>query len=209
MTDWREWHSAYDRESSLGRRLEVVQAQLQAALDRQAEGEIRLISLCAGQGRDVIPVVAAHARRPDVRARLVELDPENARIAERAARTAGLAGVEVLTGDASLTGSYAGAVPAGIVLACGVFGNITAVELESTIGCLPELCAPGATVIWTRGRGPGDQDPRPGVRRWFREHGFEELFFQGEPEEFGVGVHRLTAEPKPFDPGRKLFTFVR
>ncbi len=209
MTDWLEWHGAYDRDSSLSRRLQVVQGQLRSALDSRAEGEIRLISLCAGQGRDVVPVVAAHPRRPDVRARLVELDPDNARIAAAAAQAAGLTGVEVVTRDASLTESYAGAVPADIVLACGVFGNISPEDIEATIEQLPRLCARGATVVWTRGRGRRDQDPRPTVRRWFGERGFEELFFQGEPEEFGVGAHRLAAEPTPFDPSRKLFTFIR
>jgi hypothetical protein len=209
VTDWLEWHSAYDRDSSLSRRLHVVQGQLRAVLDGQASGEIRVISLCAGQGRDLLPVVAAHPRRPDIRARLVELDPENTRIAAQAAEAAGLTAVEIVNGDASLTKSHAGAVPANIVVACGVFGNISAEDIEGTIEQLPTFCAPGATVIWTRGRCRRDQDPRPAVRRWFGEQGFQELFFQGEPEEFGVGVHRLTAEPRPFDPGRKLFTFVR
>jgi len=199
VTDWLEWHSAYDRDSSLSRRLQLIQKQLKAALDRRPEGQIRLISLCAGQGRDVLPVVAGHSRRADVRARLVELDPENTRIASATAEAGALTGIEIVTGDASLTESYAGAVPADIVLACGIFGNITSEDIEGTIEQLPALCSAGATVIWTRGG--RDPDLRPAVRRWFGRHGFEELFFQGEPEEFGVGVHRLTAEPKPFDPG--------
>jgi hypothetical protein len=33
-----------------------------------------VISLCAGQGRDLLGVLADHPRREDVRARLVELD---------------------------------------------------------------------------------------------------------------------------------------
>ena len=82
------------------------------------------MSLCAGQGRDVIPVVAAHPRRADVQARLVELDPRNASLAASAAREAGLDAVEVVAGDAALTGAFAGAVPAGVVLACGIFGNV-------------------------------------------------------------------------------------
>ncbi len=207
MSDWVEWHRAYDRDTSLSRRLRVVQEQLTAALDRQAPGGISVISLCAGQGRDVLSVVADHPRRPDVRARLVELDPDNARVAAETAEAAGLTGIEVVTGDASLTESYAGAVPADVVLACGVLGNISVEDIEGTIAQLPSLCAPGATVIWTRGG--RDPDLRPTVRRWFGEQGFEELFFRGEPEDFGVGVHRLAAEPKPFDPGLKLFTFVR
>ena len=62
-------------------------------------------------------------------------------------------------------------------------------------------------MIWTRGNRPPDR--RAAVRQWFDERGFEELFFRGEPEEFGVGAHRLVREPEPFDPGLKLFTFIR
>jgi hypothetical protein len=206
--DWVDWHSAYESPDSwLSRRLAVVQEQLRAALDRQPAGEIPVVSICAGQGRDLIPVVAAHPRREDVRARLVELDSANAHFAADRAAQAGLTGVEVVEGDASRTSAYEGAVPARIVLACGVFGNITDEDIRHTIDCLPTLCAPGATVIWTRGNRPPDR--RAAVRSWFAERGFEELFFRGEPEEFGVGAHRLVREPEPFDPGLKLFTFVR
>jgi hypothetical protein len=206
--DWVDWHAAYERpESWLSRRLAVVQEQLLAALDREPPGEIPLVSLCAGQGRDVVPIVAVHARRDDVRARLVELDPINARFAADSAADAGLGRVQAVEGDAALTSTYAGAVPARIVLACGVFGNITDEDIRYTIDCLPTLCAPCATVIWTRGNRPPDR--RAAVRQWFGERGFEELFFRGEPEEFGVGAHRLVCEPEPFDPGLKLFTFVR
>ena len=166
-----------------------------------------MISLCAGQGRDVVPVVAGHPRRAEVRARLVELDPANARAATENIAAAGLTGVEVVTGDASRTALCAGAVPAHVVLACGVFGNVADEDIVGAIEQLPSLCAPGATVIWTRGG--GDPDLRPAVRRWFGERGYEELFFKGEPEEFGVGVHRLAREPEPFDPRLKLFTFFR
>lgn len=203
--DWVEWHSAYDRDSSLRRRLHVVHARISECLDACAAGPIRVVSLCAGQGRDLIPVVARHPRRHDIRARLVELDPRNARTAAAGAGAAGLDDVEVVQGDAALTSSYAGAVPADLVLVCGVFGNISDADIAYTIEQLPMLCAPGATVIWTRGRRAPDLTPT--IRSWFARHGFEELSFEGKPGSFRVGVHRLTTSPKPFDPTAKLFSF--
>ena len=71
-------------------------------------GPLRAISLCAGQGRDLISALAGHPRRYDVRARLVELDPRNTETARQAAQAAGLPRVEVVTGDAALTDTYAG-----------------------------------------------------------------------------------------------------
>jgi hypothetical protein len=51
-----------------------VCSHLSAALDAVLAGPIRLLSLCAGQGRDVLGVLPGHARRGDVAAVLVESD---------------------------------------------------------------------------------------------------------------------------------------
>ncbi|WP_345461208.1 class I SAM-dependent methyltransferase family protein [Actinoallomurus oryzae] len=124
--DWRAWHDQYDlADSSLARRLKVVQQQVGAALDDCPPGPLRVVSLCAGQGRDLLEVLDGHPRRADVRARLVELDERNTALASAAVRAAGLDQVEVLTGDAALTDHYRGMVPADVVLVCGLFGNIT------------------------------------------------------------------------------------
>jgi len=168
---------------------------------------VRAISVCAGQGHDLIGVLAGHPRREDVSARLVELDEYNVLIARRAAREASLDGVEVLAGDASITDAYAGAVPADLVLMCGVFGNITADDIASTISHLPQLCAPAATVIWTRHRQPPDLSRY--IRRTFEHHGFEEVYFDGDGSSpFGVGAHRLITPPQPFQEGIRLFEFM-
>jgi len=198
--DWARWHDAYDDDSPLARRLVVVQARIRELLDRAPPGPIRVVSLCAGQGRDLLPVVATHPRGVDVHARLVELDPRNV------AAITPMPNVEVVQGDAALLSAYEGAVPADVVLACGVFGNITDDDIARTIAHLPMLCAGDAGVIWTRG--PSDPDLRPAIRRWFAMHGFEEEFFLAEPDAFGVGAHRLTGEPRPLDPAVKLFSFV-
>jgi Putative methyltransferase len=205
---WIRWHGAYeDPNSSLSRRLAVVQERLRRALDDAPEGPIRVLSLCAGQGRDVIGVLTDHHRRGDVLARLVERDPELARHARAAAHAAGLRAVEVVEGDASSTSSCLGAVPAEIILVCGVFGNITDADIHRTVRFLPSLSAPGATVIWTRHtRAP---DLTPTIRAWFEEAGFEEIAFEvGQESGFGVGANRLITTPRPFRDERRMFTFV-
>jgi hypothetical protein len=203
-TDWVAWHAAYEHPgSSLSRRLAIVQRHIRGALDACAAGRIRLVSLCAGQGHDVIGALDGHPRAADVQARLVELDPRNC----EAARANAPANVEIVRGDASATSAYAGAVPAEIVLANGVFGNISDADIEYTVGRLPSLCAPSATVVWTRHR--REPDVTPAIRAWFAAAGFEEIAFEG-PDGFifGVGVHRLGRDPDPFDPDVTLFEFV-
>jgi hypothetical protein len=202
--DWHEWHEAYDHEGSpLARRLAVVQQCIATALDTASPGPIRFVSMCAGEGRDLLGVLEHHPRRADVRGRLVELDPALA----ATARARAPAGIEVQCADAGATSSYRGAVPADLVLVCGVFGNITDVDVLSMIDLLPTLCAPNATVIWTRHRRP--PDATPGVRRRFAQSGFAEVSFHApESTMYAVGVHRLTSRPHPFRSDVRLFDFV-
>jgi hypothetical protein len=202
--DWHEWHRAYDQpESPLARRLVIVQECIAAALDTAPPGPVGIVSMCAGEGRDVASVLASHPRRADVHGRLVELDPDLADIARSNAPSA----IEVLCADAGAMSSYAGAVPAEIVLVCGVFGNVSDADMMHTIDELPSLCAPAATVIWTRHRRP--PDATPAVRRRFAASGFDEVGFHApEGTMFSVGVHRLTGATQPFDPSGRLFDFV-
>jgi hypothetical protein len=204
--DWRTWHADYeDADSALARRLVVVQEQISAALDRAPPGPVRAISICAGQGHDLIGVLVDHPRRAEITACLVELDEHNVLIARRAAHSAGLDMVEVVAGDASVTDAYAGAVPADLILLCGVLGNISPADIANTIRRLPLLCAPAATVIWTRHRHPPDLTPY--ICETFEQDGFAELSFEDSPP-FSVGVSRLLAPPQPFKDGIRLFDFV-
>ncbi|HTQ94100.1 MAG TPA: SAM-dependent methyltransferase, partial [Streptosporangiaceae bacterium] len=86
MRDWLAWHAAYDDPSSaLSARLRCVRSHLSGAVDRAPAGRVTLVSLCAGQGHDVIGVLPGHPRRDDVRAVLVESDARNVVLARRAA----------------------------------------------------------------------------------------------------------------------------
>ncbi|WP_326556414.1 SAM-dependent methyltransferase [Micromonospora sp. NBC_01796] len=204
------WHSAYDQPGShLWHRLRLVQDQLRRALAEVPPGPVRLVSGCAGEGRDVIGVLGDHPRRMDVRARLVELDPTNAKAARIAASAAGLdRQIEVVEADAGVATSYLGGVPAEIVLMCGVFGNISDADVRATVAALPQLCAPDAFVIWTRHRRAPDLTPT--IREWFTEAGFRELAFAAPDDRtLSVGLHQLTAPPATLDPDLSYFAFTR
>ena len=205
--DWYDWHRDYDEpDTALARRLAAVQDQIRAALDAAPPGPLHAISLCAGQGRDLIGVLARHPRRDDVTARLVELDPRNAAAARGAAEAAGLPRVEVVTGDAALTDHYAGMVPAYLVLACGVFGNLTDDDVRRTIGYCIQLCAHGGTVVWTRGRWEPDLVPQ--ISDWFADRGFEPFWVSDPAEGLGAGAHRFAATPVSLERGVRMFTFT-
>jgi hypothetical protein len=129
---------------------------------------------------------------------------------------AGLGRIEIVTGDASVTDAYAGAVPADLVLVCGVFGNIPDDDVHRTIDALPQFCARDATVIWTRHRGSPDLTPT--IRAWFAHAGFVEIGFEStgaEPPRPGAfpaqfaGAHGWPRDPVALELGKRLFMFFR
>jgi hypothetical protein len=205
--DWYEWHLQYeDPDSHLAQRLATVQSRIRAALDEAPPGPLRAISVVAGQGRDLIPVLASHPRGADVTARLVELDPRNTAVARELANgPSSVDSVDIVTGDASLVEAYAGLVPADLVLPCGLFGNITDDDIRATISAARGLTRTGGTVIWTRGR--GEPDRVDWVASVFEENDFERVFVSAPGPRYGVGEHRHTGPVLPLPPG-SMFTFV-
>ena len=209
MRDWAAWHEAYDDPSSfLNVRLRKVRQGLSEAIGAAPAGPVRLVSLCAGQGRDVIGVLPGHPRRDDVHAVLVESDPRNAEAARRAAAQAGLLQVEVREADAAAVAGFADALPADVLLLCGIFGNISDEDIKFTVEAAPAMCRPGGTVIWTRHRRTPDLTPQ--IRDWFAASGFDELAFDAldtEDRLMTVGANRLRRAATAGLPDRALFTF--
>jgi hypothetical protein len=209
MRDYVAWHDAYAEPGSpLHRRLQVVIELIGVALDGMPAGPCRFVSLCAGQGHDVLTVAATHPRGGDLVGRLVELDPVNAAAATARVEELGLTGIEVRIADAGSTDACAGAVPAELVVACGIFGNISLDDIERTVRALPSLCAPGGWVVWTRH--PREAGVLERVEGWFEAAGFEREALVVDPgQEFAVGLHRLARDPVPFARSQSLFTFIR
>ncbi len=210
LRDYVSWHAAYDDPgSSLAIRLRHVQQAIADWLDRTS-GPVRVVSACAGQGHDLLG--SLEARDPGERARvsgaLVEVEPGNNVVSRRRIADLGV-DLTVVEADAGVTDTYVGLVPADLVLLVGIMGNISPPDIERLIHTARQLCAPGATVIWTRGA--QGHDLCPDIRRWFGEAGFEELSCEEWVEGSGmrVGVERLVADPEPLREGEQIFTFYR
>lgn len=208
MSDhWVGWHEQYsDPRSPLNDRLDAVRSRLAQVLDGAAE-PVHVLSLCAGDGRDVVPVLADLGREGvRHRAALVELSPDLAERARVSAQGSGV-DVEVVCADAGALATVASVAPADVVLLCGIFGNVTDDDVRHTVAHAGALVRRSGTVIWTRHRRAPDLTPS--IRRWFDEAGFGELAFDSPgPDAWSVGVHRnVAAAATP--PSRRLFTFVR
>ncbi|MFI5911506.1 SAM-dependent methyltransferase [Dactylosporangium sp. NPDC051541] len=206
--DWAAWHEAYENPASdLTFRLREVQAAISAWLDSRPDPALRVVSICAGEGRDLLGVLSTRSDATRVAARLIELDPRNAAVARTRAAAAGLSGVEVAETDAGLYTAYKGAVPADLIILVGVLGNMTEPDALATIAALPSLCTPGATVLWTRGR--QHHDPTPKLRAAFTAAGFaEQSYLAPQHSVFSFGVHRLEAQPRPLPAEGRMFTFL-
>jgi len=140
---------------------------------------------------------------------LVEVDPANVRQARESATLAGLTSLEIIEGDAALGDIYAPFVPADIVLACGIFGNVSDADVANTVRTLSMLCKPGAAIIWTRHRREPDLNCQ--IRNWLVEGGFEQLTFDAPDNASlsGIGTARLVAAPLSWRNNHRFFTFVR
>lgn len=207
--DWVQWHRQYqDTESALSRRLACVVDCVRRLVSATDPGPVTILSLCAGDGRDVISALTGHERARDARGALIELDPVLAGRARRALADAGLSRFSVRIADAGSSRAWADLAPADVVLACGVFGNITEADVHRLIRHMPAVCAPGGSVVWTRHRRSPDRTPT--IRRWFEDAAFEPgSFVSPGPDSWSVGVqHRPSDAPlQPLPPDLRLFSF--
>jgi len=176
-------------------------------LDAAPAGELFVISLCAGDGRDLLGVLEHHPRRPDVRAELIELEGGLVDVGRRQIDTLGLEGVTFLQADAGDAAVLDTLGDAQLVLACGIFGNVADHDIRSTIRGLSVLLVEGGSTIWTRHRLAPDLTPS--IREWFVAAGFEETAFVAVADSSAsVGSHRLVAKDPTRPLPRRLFEFI-
>lgn len=209
LRDYEKWLTRYDdSESPLSWRLALVQRWLRAELDRR-DGPVAVVSACAGDGRDIIDVLADRHDADRVSVVLLEAHPGIADRARARAAQSGLDHVAVRTCDAADTTNYVDAVPANIVLMVGILGNISHEDVFSTIAAAPSFCAPGASLIWSRGR--DRDDINTDIRDAFSRAGFTEIDYQAsdQPTLPAVGIVRYDGSEIPLVQGRHLFTFWR
>ncbi|MFF0154315.1 class I SAM-dependent methyltransferase family protein [Micromonospora sp. NPDC005203] len=206
--DWHDWHLPYDDDTSpLSRRLRLVQQHIDDWLDQRSDASLRVVSVCAGQGRDLIGALASRSDADRVGAELIEYDPRNVAAARVGVAAAKLTGFTVTEADAGDFAAYRTAVPADLVVLAGVLGNISDEDVRATVDALPRLCASDATVIWTRTRRAPDLTPA--IRGWFAAAGFaEEAFHAPSDVLFSVGVHRFHGAPRQAPPSGRIFTFA-
>jgi amino acid adenylation domain-containing protein len=210
LMDWDDWHREYELTPSLQSRLRLVRAQTAAALLEFPSGPVRVISLCAGDGRDLIGALQNHPRREDVSAWLLDNHVDSVNRGRSFAAEAGLeTQVQFLEADARSGASYAGVAPADLVILSGFLGHLPHEDVPRLIGSLPILCNTGGSVIWNRHlvlHGGARQVPL--IRNSLRQAGFEEIEFAITANDgFAVGRCCFAGQTQSLDTNRVFFTF--
>jgi SAM-dependent methyltransferase len=207
---WSGWPEKVYQEDRYQQRLSAVRAHLAECLGMAERGPVRIVSMCAGDGRDVIDVVGAHQRQTDVNAWLVELDRSSVATGERRAAAAGLESrVRFLNADATVYCTYQGIAPADVVLVCGVWGHVPDTDRAPLVQALARLCKPGGTVIWTRGASPGLVRYHE-IKSHFDSSRWQKIRFSLTPDKtWAVATHRYCGPAQRLPIGGQIFNFRR
>lgn len=82
-------------------------------------------------------------------------------------------------------------------------------DVSTTIATASQLCRPGASLVWSRGRDLDDINDR--VRHEFTAAGFTEQQYAESDQRTrpATGLMRYDGTTVPLDPSRRLFTFFR
>ncbi len=139
---WMGWSDTAYQKQSYQQRLLLVQRHLSESLDVAPCGTVRILSMFAGDGRDVVNVLGKHPRRGEVLAWLVEQNSQSVASGIRRSAEVGLGtATTFLEKDATQYAAYHGLAPAHIVLLCGVWGHVPIRERGQLIQALASLCA--------------------------------------------------------------------
>ncbi len=205
--DWVEWHRSYtDPGSDLSQRLAVVTTAIIDAISSAPPGPISVLSLCAGEARDLSGAALGHPRSGDMHGVAVELNAGLAAIAAGSLRDAGTS-IEVRCADAGRPIHWDDVVPVDVLLLVGIFGNLTDDHVQRTVAATAAMVRAGGTIIWTRHRKAPDLTPS--IRGWFDDTGCTPIgFTSAGPESYAVGVERMDEPRSSVALPEQLFRFV-
>lgn len=210
--DWKNWHERYEISLPLQERLTAVQAQIIIAISKVGAKPVQVVSICAGDGRDLIGSLNVLGNKTTVCATLIESNAELVAKGQTAIDHFCLAHqVAFRCADATQPATYLGIPPAHVVILSGVFGNLKENDVLRLIVSLQNLCCRGASVIWTRNLNEFDdgETATQTIRKSFVEADFkEEILIRTPQGVFAVGTHSFHGEQRPLPKGKALFEFT-
>lgn len=206
--DWKDWHAIYDRPSGANARLLAVQKAVSECLALLPAGPVKLLSIFAGDGRDIIPVVAGSMRRNEVNCQFIEINKALVRAGRQRAEAHGMSDkMQFECADATSPESYTGSVPVDCVLASGVFGNLLPEDVVRCIKALTGMLKTGGLLVWTRSRCAGSGESGiAAIQAALQGQGFVERN-RGGCAKFLVACHQFLNSTTRLE-GPELFRFT-
>ena len=208
--DWKAWHTRYQTDTELQARLEQVKAYINEALLALPAGKLNIVSICSGDGRDLIEVLPTHPRREDVVGWLLEYNESLVHDAQQAILHHGL-GMSLFpcVADATDAKQYAGIPLAHLVVLAGVFGSVEDGEIARFLCNLQVLCAPSAYVIWTQNISTLEGQRRTEtLQQALSRQEFSSISVVTTPQQrYHVGLHRYVGGHVSRQLDDRLFTF--
>jgi hypothetical protein len=205
---WSGWpDEAYKREG-FQQRLSFVHDHLTECLNTAPRGAVRILSICSGDGRDVLGVLESHRRATEVTASLVELDSQSVAAGESRAKESGLeSAVRFLNTDATVFETYQAIAPADIVLVCGVWGHVPADERGQLVRAIECFCKRDGRVIWTRGVEKGRHRLEE-IAAHFPDANWKKVRESIGPK-WGVMTHQYCGPQRAIPATGQIFNFTR
>jgi hypothetical protein len=205
---WSGWPQVAYRRENYQQRLRVVKVHLAECLNDAAQGPLRLVSLCAGDGRDVIDVLQSNRRRNDVGAWLVELNGQSIADGALHMKASGLEKlVNFIHADATDYLTYQTLVPCDIILLCGVWGHVPVNERALLVRALASFSKPGGSLIWTRGISRG-MDRLNEIQSQFANSSWERVRLSFTPnDKWAISTHRYCGPSLELPASGRIFNF--
>ncbi len=206
--NWDRWPDRAYQLTSYQDRLRLVQQHLAEAIQSAPPGPIRILSICAGDGRDLIEVLSEHERRADVSAVLIELSPKSVARGIQSAIEAGIENaVAFRNTDATRWSAYRGLIPADIVILCGVWGHVPVRQRARLTSALASICAVGGCVIWSRGVSRG-MERLPQIQTHFNARSWKVAELRFTPaSDWAVATYRFLGAAQPVPDNEQIFNF--
>ena len=208
--DWNAWHHKYNTDTELNARLSQVKICIDEALRALPPGKVNVISLCSGDGRDLIELLPTHARRADVSGWLLECHESLVETAQQAIHQQGLkTTLHACVADATDARSYATIPPAHLIILAGVFGSVETDEIPRLLRNLQILCAPAAYVVWTQNLYTEEGQHRSVIlRQALNTQSFTSVKLLTTPQQrYHIGLHQYHGKPVNLPLDDRLFTF--
>ncbi|HUR34052.1 MAG TPA: class I SAM-dependent methyltransferase [Vicinamibacterales bacterium] len=202
-----------DPHSHYSHRLTEAHRAVAHALDILPRGPVVMLDICGGAGRVLVPAVAGHPRRREVRGAIIDLDAVSIQLARDALASSHLGSIQTLVADAGASDSYRAVERASLVIVSGVLAHLSRAHTNRLLRFVRQVATPEALLLWTIGeRLPAGRIRR--VRHAVTAAGFRTIrasvvgrtrFGLGWRHE--VGLAALSVPIEPLRTGEQVFTF--